>query len=207
VTRHYLGLFGERQRSEGERVRIRRELGLPEEALVLGCIAFDSPVKGLDLLLEALTDIVPRYPEVWLLVIGVDPSSGLARDAHARGLSERIVWAGIKDEGWRLLQAADLYVQPSRSEALPLAIVEAMALALPVLATRAGGLPEVVAEGETGYLVEPQDAGALREALLRAFADRGRWVSLGSAGRTRCTRLFDGPTSVKRLVRALSDND
>ncbi|HWX25271.1 MAG TPA: glycosyltransferase family 4 protein [Vicinamibacteria bacterium] len=203
VTTHYLGLFGQCTRSSSERLRLRRELGLGEESLVLGCIAFDSPVKGIDVLLEAFSGIVRNHPEVRLLVIGVNPrDSDLPRQAALRGISERVHWAGIRDEGWRLLNAADLYVQPSRSEALPLAIVEAMALELPVLATRAGGLPEVVIEGETGYLAEPEDVGDLQATLERCLADRADWRRLGEAGRARYERFFDGALSVRRLVKA-----
>jgi glycosyltransferase involved in cell wall biosynthesis len=196
LTTHYLGLLGDPQPSREARPGIRRQLGLPDEALVVGCIAFDHPAKGLDVLLHAFREVAGRHPECYLMVVGVDPGRSMAPGVAARlGLADRIRWTGIRDEGWRLLDAADVYVQPSLSEGLGLSILEAMALGLPVVATPVGGIPEVVVDGRTGFLASAPTAEALAAALERLLTDRSRWQALGEAGRRRYLEMFDGRRS------------
>ncbi len=196
LSTHYLGLLGDRQPSGEIRLRVRRELALPAEALVVGCIAFDHPAKGLDVLLHAFREVAARHPECHLMVVGVDPDRSTAPGLAVRlGLADRVRWAGIRDEGWRLLNAADIYVQPSLSEGLGLSIMEAMALGLPVAATPVGGIPEVVVDGETGCLAATPTAEALAAALERLLADHSRWPAMGEAGRRRYLEMFDGRRS------------
>lgn len=201
VSTHYLGLIGERERSRKLRDRFRSEFGLPDCAVVLSTIAFDHPVKGLDLLVDAFAGVTAKHPEARLVVIGVDSARSTLPALAARlGLSSRVHWAGIRDEGWKLLNAADIYVQPSRAEGLPLAILEAMALKLPVVATRVGGNPEAVVPGETGDLVTPGDPVALARALDRMIANRSRWAALGEAGLARYRKLFSADRSIASLI-------
>jgi glycosyltransferase involved in cell wall biosynthesis len=202
IRTHYLGLFGERHPSPELRARFRQELGIPPEAIVMGNIAFDAPFKGVDLLLDAFQPVAAREPRLHLVQVGIDPAvSSLPAQAGRLGLSARVHWAGIRDRGWEVLNAADFYVQPSRyGEGLPLAIMEAMALDLPVLATRVSGNQEAVVEGETGFLVEPGGVGPLVEGIERMLDQADRWPSLGRAGRSRFRQLFDGAASVERLV-------
>jgi len=98
-----------------------------------------------------------------------------------------------------MLQAVDLYVQPSLSEGIGLAI-KAMALRLPVVASGVGGIPEAVVDGATGYLVEPRSVGSLRGALGRTLADPERLRAMGEMGYLRYLRLFRGEQSVEKLV-------
>ena len=199
---HHLGIIGERLPSAALRRQFRREFGIPERAVALACIGFDHPVKGLDILLQAFSELLREHPDVHLLIVGVDPAgSRLARLAAALGCAPRTHWAGTRDEGWRLLNAADIYVQPSRSEALSLAVVEAMALGLPVVASRAGALDgETVVGGESGLLVPVGDATALAAALARLIAAPDLRLRLGAGGRARYLQSFRGEASVRDLV-------
>lgn len=118
--------------------------------------------KGIDLLLEALADL----PEAQLMVIGSGPEENALRTLAGRlGLDQRIGFLGEVPEPWSLMADADAYVQPSRSEGFGLAVLEAMAIGLPVLAARVGGLTDLLGNGERGWLFPPGDPSAIREAL------------------------------------------
>jgi glycosyltransferase involved in cell wall biosynthesis len=202
VHTHYLGLTGERSPSPELRARIRAELDLPSDALVIANISFDAPFKGVDVLVRALADVVGQMPNTYLLQLGVDTSrSALPTLASELGVERHIRWAGIRDEGWRFLNAADVYVQPSRfGEGLPLAIMEAMAMRLPVVATRVAGNSEAVVDDVTGVLAEAGQPQALAQALVAVLSHSERWRVFGDAGYTRYRDLFDGQTSVRRLI-------
>jgi glycosyltransferase involved in cell wall biosynthesis len=202
VRTHYMGLIGVSAESSGDRERLRDDLGIPRSAVVIGNIAFDSPFKGVDVLVAALQSVRGVREDVYMIQIGVDPgASQLPETARRLGMDPYVRWAGIRDDGWRLLQAADIYVQPSRfGEGLPLAIMEAMALGLPVVATRVSGNAEAVVDGTTGVLVAPDDVPALAQGLLTAIQNPARWDAWGNAGRQRYQKLFDGRRSVETLV-------
>ena len=122
--------------------------------------------------------------------------------ALAGGVAERgrIHAAGILDDARLILHAADLYVQPSRSEGISLAIMEAMDRGLPVVATPVGGIPEAVLDGTTGLLASSPTPAALAQALERMLAEGSRWPAMGQAGRMRCRSLFSGEQSVRDFV-------
>src|SRR5207245_1403113 len=145
---------------------LRAEQHIPQDAVVVGSIGFDTPLKGFEILFEALRRLLGEGLTVHLLIVGVDPAqSSLPARAVAMGLSGFVHWGGILDEGWQMLSAADVYAQPSLSEGLPLAVMEAMAIGLPVVASRVGGIHEAVVDRETGFLVDPGRV----ESLLTAF--------------------------------------
>lgn len=204
ISKHYLGLFGERQPSKKVRFQLRREFGISDDAVVIGCIAFDTPFKGLDILLSALSKIVQKYSSIHLILVGVDPHNSALPDQAARlGLLNNVHWAGIRDKGWQILNAVDVYVQPSRFlEGLSLAIMEAMALKLPVIATRVAGQHEAVLEGKTGFLAEPDNVDSLAKTLKRFLEEQENWKSMGEAGYERYLRIFKGENSIKTLVES-----
>lgn len=201
VHTHYLGLFAQNAKSERERLRYRNEFGVGDDVIVIGCLAFDSKVKGVDLLLEAVSRIKDEFPKIHLLIIGIESNcSSLPAEATRLGIESRTHWAGLREEGRSLLNAADIYAQPSRSEAMPFSIMEAMALGLPVVATNVGGIPELVADGETGFLAEPEPTH-FAEAVKRLVTSRDAWEAMGGAGRTRYYDLFEGERSVQSFIQ------
>jgi glycosyltransferase involved in cell wall biosynthesis len=202
VRTHYLGLIGVRVGASAGRDRLRDDLGIPRSAMVVANIAFDAAFKGVDVLLEAMQIVTAAQGDVYLIQVGIDPATSLLpRTAERLGIEPYVRWAGIRDAGWRLLQAADIYVQPSRfGEGLPLAIMEAMALGLPVVATHVAGNAEAVVDGITGVLVAPNDARALALGLLTAIQSPKCWDAWGHAGRQRYQKLFDGQRSVETLL-------
>jgi glycosyltransferase involved in cell wall biosynthesis len=169
------------------RARARAELGLPAAGAVLGTVARFDPVKALEVLLEA----VARLPGATLVLIGDGPEAGRLR-ARARrlGIEPRVVFAGARPEAVRWFAALDAYVSASRSEGLPLALVEAMATGLPVVATRVSGHVDTVTPGKTGALVPVDDPAALAAAVGALLADPARARAAGAAGRARARREF-----------------
>jgi glycosyltransferase involved in cell wall biosynthesis len=202
ISTHYLGLFGNRIKSQKQHCKLREDFGIPMNSIVMACIAFDTPFKGLDILLKALANVYRKHPEIHLIIIGVDPAkSALPGQVAELGLDNCVHWAGVRDKGWKILNAADLYIQPSRfGEGLSIAILEAMALKLPVIATRVAGQVEAVIDGENGYLAEPGDVNSLTDTIEHLLAEKDNWKKLGDAGYLRYLRFFRGENSIETLV-------
>lgn len=161
-----------------------------------------TPQKGLDVLIEAIPSILSRHPGLQVTVFGApqagyeDHAAALGRSVARRGLSGVVTFAGTVTDPFRRYQDAAVYVQPSRHEILPLAILEAMAAGLPVVATDVGGVSGAVVHGHTGLLVPPEDAAALATAIGDLLADPDRASALGAAGarRAHCEFGLDAMT-------------
>ncbi len=126
------------------------------------------------------------------LIVGDGPERGrLEEEISAMGLSGRVRLAGERNDVVNLLATGDAFVLPTASEGLPVSLLEAMAAGLPVVASRVGGVPEVVVEGKTGLLVDPGDPDQLARALERVVVDRSLRCRLGAAGRARAEQNFD----------------
>ena len=201
VETHYMGLPAIPNRNDALGIALRKELSIPADAIVFGSIGFDAAFKGVDVLLAAFRDVYQRLPNAYLLQVGVEESSQLRILATELGIGDRVRWAGVRDSGYRLLNAANIYVQPSRfGEGLPLSIMEAMALELPVIASRVSGNQEAVLDSKTGVLVAADDPQSLSNEMMNMALNRHAWSTVGGAGRARTQSLFNGRTSVRLLV-------
>jgi glycosyltransferase involved in cell wall biosynthesis len=141
-------------------------------------------VKGFDLLVEALPAVVRAVPRARVVVVGDGPErAALERRAAILDVSERLQLAGARADVTRYLAGADVLAAPSRNEGMGRALVEAMALGVPVVAAAVGGIPDVVVDGECGRLVPPDDAQALASALADLGRDRVLVEKLGDAAR------------------------
>lgn len=174
-----------------ERARIRESLDVPEG----GCLALSVgrlvPQKGHATLLEALPQVLERFPQTVLAVAGDGPlRPELTRQAQALGIAPAVRWLGNREDVPTLLAAADLFVLPSLSEGLPVALLEAMAAGLPVAASRLPGIESAVETGHTGLLVPPGDPPALAAALISLLGDPERRKELGSAAQTLVRERF-----------------
>jgi glycosyltransferase involved in cell wall biosynthesis len=177
----------------------RNALGLGSDARVVICVARFDPVKGVDLLIEAWPDVVAVIPSATLLLVGDGPlHASLEQRARALGLSGSIRFLGYRSDVESILGLADLSVVPSRSEGLSLAAIESMASGLAVVAARVGGLPEVVRDGETGLLVEPENPPALAAAVTRVLGDAALRTSLAATAR-RFSLAYDLDAYCARL--------
>ncbi len=171
------------------RAAVRRGWGLDENHLCILCVADLVPRKGQIYLIEALVPLRQRFPHIRLVLVGPakDPAyaARVAQRAEQLGASDAVVWAGQRHDLPAVYAAADLGVLPSLEETLPLAVLEAMAARLPVVATAAGGTPECIDHETTGLLVPPADPQRLSDALARLVGDEALRRQLALAGR-RC---------------------
>lgn len=182
----------------------------PESLPVVAMVASMDRRKGHDLLIRAAGLLRQRGVGLRVRILGSvddDPAfreelTGLVRQL---GLTEQVELTGAVENVPAELARAQLYAVPSRSEALPVAGLEAMALGLPVVATRVGGLPYMVVHRETGLLCMPQDPDALADALAQLLQDPRRARTLGEAGRARVDRLFDAAVVAPRLEQVYDE--
>ena len=171
------------------RAAARRRYELADDVCALAVVGALEHRKGHAVLLEALATL----HGAGLRVLGAGEGSeraALVARARALGLEETVRFLGRVDDVAELLAAADVAVMPSRHEGLGVAALEAMAAGLPVIASRVGGLPEAVGEGENGILVAPEDPRALAAAIARLTPDRELRQRLGAAGVRRVRERF-----------------
>ncbi|MDH3222850.1 MAG: glycosyltransferase [Gemmatimonadota bacterium] len=187
----------------------RQGLGLDPEAPVAACVARFHEIKGVDLLVEAWAEVVERAPSATLLLLGDGPQRALLEArARALGLEDRIRFLGYREDVSVGLWASDILVVPSRMEGLSLAALEGMATGLPVVASRVGGLPEIVSHGENGYLANAQDPTHLAEGISEAFRTLRSDPNPMREAALTVAREHDIPTFISRLeglYRALVD--
>jgi glycogen(starch) synthase len=157
------------------------------------CVGRLAPEKGFELALSAFASLVERFPSARLIVGGDGPErASLVQQAADLGISSRVDFVGwvAPKRVQVLMNSATIVVLPSWTEGLPLVATEAAQVARPVVATRVGGMPEVVLHGETGLLVEPGDSAALAAAITSLLEDPRRARAMAEAARRRADDLF-----------------
>jgi glycosyltransferase involved in cell wall biosynthesis len=177
---------------EAARRAARQAFGWDNDHFVVGAVARLERIKGLDYLIEAAQTVAEAIPQVRFLVVGDGPQREalLSRVRHLE-LGGRCIFTGLRSDVPQILPAFDLFVLPSLSEALGIAAIEALASGVPVVASRVGGVPEVVIHGETGLLVPPGDATQLAEAILYMAANLAEAKQWAERGQKRVRRMFD----------------
>ncbi len=188
----------------GAGIAVRRELGLRDDDLVVGMVSALRPEKAHDVAIAAVERLAERYPRLRLLIVGSGPSAhDVERLAAAAG--ETVVLAGARYDVMNVLDAVDVCLHPSRADAFPTTVLEAMAASVPVLATAVGGIREIVVDGRTGVLVPaPPRPKAVADALAALIEDPARRHELAKGGRGRYEHEFTRGPWVQRL-RALYD--
>jgi glycosyltransferase involved in cell wall biosynthesis len=172
------------ERVPGARERVRGELGLGADAWLLVSVGGLIPHKGHALLIDAFARVASDLPRAALMIAGDGPlRETLRRRAAESGVEARVHWLGERRDVGTLLSAADLLVHPSLTEGLGTTLLDAASLGLPIVAARAGGIPEFVRDGETGRLVEPGNAAALAEGIARALRERDATRAMAEAAR------------------------
>jgi glycosyltransferase involved in cell wall biosynthesis len=185
------------------REEIRRELCVPDSAVVALLVASLRPVKRVPDFVRAVVSAREARPELIGVIVGDGEERGAVENAAGENPGIRLL--GHRDDVPRLLGAADVLVLTSAHEAVPMAILEGMAAGLPVLATSVGGVPELVAHGETGLLVAPGDVEALAEGLVCLAGDRERSEAMGRAARRRCGERWDAEAMIDGYQRVLGE--
>jgi glycosyltransferase involved in cell wall biosynthesis len=187
------------------------EPSLDGRRIILNVAAYE-PKKGLDVLLRAFATIVESgEPSLWLVLVGVDRGIRGELEALATSLGVRTRALFFADVPHSRLHpfyaAAQVFCLPSRSEPFGLVLLEAGAFALPVVASRVGGIPEIISHEETGLLVAPDDPNLLAEALLRLLQDSTARARLGEALRTRVRAEFTWTKAHARYVALAKSTD
>lgn len=165
--------------------RVRREFGIAGGDLVIGCVANVAHYKGHDILIQAFAKLCQMMPNIHLLLVGTHDSeygTGMEKLVQKLGVTKRVHFTGFQDDVRPYLAAIDIVVLPSRQEGAPVALLEAMAMAKPVVASAVDGTPEIVQDGITGILVPPEDpdavvsavAGVINQKKLQAMGEAGR---------------------------------
>jgi len=177
-----------------------------KRSFLIGTVARLSPEKGIDTLLDAAKIVVTSYPSARFVIAGTGPlERELAQKVRDLRLENCVRMVGFVDNVPGLFSGLDLYVLPSDTEGIPLALLEAMAAGLPVVATRVGGVPEVVVDGVTGFLVPPRQPKALAQAIVRLLVDPDLAKSMGASGRERAESMFDARVTAERTVQVYRD--
>ena len=183
------------------RWQIRKDLGIDSETCLIGTVGRLTPVKGIPYLLDAARILLRQGANVKVLVVG-DGSirQDLLAQAGNLGVGERVVFLGHREDTDVLLQALDIFVLPSLSEGIPMALLEAMAASRPIVASRVGGIPEIIEDGVEGYLVEPMDVNNLAERCRRLIESPDVARKMGEQGRKRVEREFSATAMADRVV-------
>jgi glycosyltransferase involved in cell wall biosynthesis len=179
---------------------IREELGIQPEAPVIGTVCTLRPQKALDVLIRAAADLSRSWRELRVLIVGGGPQrAGLEALIGELGLEGVVMILGFRPDVPDLLQAVDVAVCSSDFEGTPLSILEYMDAGLPVVATRVGGIPDVIDDGVEGLLVEPRDQVRLAASIDALLRDRPRAEQMGRRGRERRRKEFDIGVTVRRI--------
>ena len=188
----------------------RRQFQLPQKGLLIGVLGRLDPQKGQEIFLRALSKVEKHHPSVHAVIAG-DETAGepgyrkhLKDVCNALGIQERVTFLPFTEQVPRLLAALDVFVLPSYCETYGLVVVEAMAMNCPVVATNAGGVPEIIDHGRTGLLVEPRDSDSLAQALNDLLRKASLRSGITRAARKEVIDRFDFGETVNHLLQLVN---
>lgn len=189
-----------------EQNKIRQDLGIPPQAPILITVAMLRPEKGIQFLIEALPAILKAIPDLYYLVAGRgEYLDALLEKAAKMKVTEHIVFAGMRRDIPALLSISDLFVLPTLTEALPTVLAEAMAAHKPVIASKVGGVPEMINDHENGLLISPANPKELAEACVALLKDRGKMKKMGACGWNIANERFNILRQTQRLKTVYED--
>jgi glycosyltransferase involved in cell wall biosynthesis len=176
---------------------MRARFNISRESFAIGIVAVLRRAKGHRFLLQALKRLVPEFPQMKLLIAGTGPQEQNIRNLiQSLELESQVMMLGLQDDIPSLLKALDVFVLPAQEEALGTALIEATAMGVPVIATRIGGIPEVV--GEDGLLFESEDVDALVNHLRNLIRSPELAARLRAQGMARARELYDENLMIRR---------
>jgi len=194
-------LFAPAAPDDAQRAAVRAELGFGPDETLIGTVGHLNRQKGHDVLIEALAHVLRREPAARIVIAGRGPlRKRLEALASDHGVASKVRFAGLVSDVPRLLRAFDLFAFPSRWEGFGIALIEAMAAGLPVVASRTGGITEIVEDGVSGLLVAPGDAGGLAATLARVLRGPDTAGELARNGLARVRERFSLARTVERMA-------
>ena len=180
---------------------LRFRLGIAEDAPVVGAVTRFYPAKGIRYLIEAFPQVLREVPEARLVLVGQGPEEADLRSRVTNlGIEDRVIFAGFQREAHTFVKLFSVSVVPSLEEAFGLVALESLSLGVPVVASRVGGLPDIVREGETGLLVEAENPEEIAAGILRVLRDPGLHRRMSDAAREDVQRF-----SLDRYVARLTE--
>jgi len=183
---------------------VRRELGIPADAKVIGVSAALVAGKGHAFLLDALSTVLQAVPDAVIVLAGDGPAkSALTSQAQRLGVADKVKFLGHRSDIRRIVQAYDVIALSSLSESMPFSLLEGMACGKPVVASAIGGIPELVENGISGYLVPPGDSDAIAQALICVLEDPSRTARMGRAAFERVRSQFSIDTMVRETLNLM----
>jgi glycosyltransferase involved in cell wall biosynthesis len=178
------GVDMKRFHSGSSDVALKEALGIQVGQPVVGTISFLRPEKGLDVLIDAVSLLQKEFSQVCCLIVGTGQEhQKLLEQIRQKKLDGAVVFAGFREDIPELLNAMDVFVLPSFEEGMPQSLLQALAMERAVVASAVGGVPEIVQDGQTGFLVPPRDPVALAEKVGSLFRNPDQGKVLGQAGR------------------------
>ncbi|MFH1681748.1 MAG: glycosyltransferase [Candidatus Eisenbacteria bacterium] len=206
VIRNGVAIVDAEPASMKDAAAVRRELDLPDQGRMILSVGRLVTEKGYPYLLEAIPTVLTRVPEAALAIAGDGPlRAPLEERASRLGIAGAVRFLGRRSDVRRLLQASDAYVQPSLREGLPLSLLEAMAAGIPVVATAAGGMKEVVRGEQNGLLVPPADPRSLAAALIRILEEKSLRSKLSRSARHHVRRYYSADRMCEEYMRVFQE--
>lgn len=191
VIRNGIEMVGTCPQGPDARGAVREAMGVSPATLVVGTTANFYRTKALDVLIRAAAIVVQANQQACFVLIGDGMERpGVEALIEKLGLERNVILLGQHPHARELLSAFDIFVLPSRKEGMPLALIEAMAAGVPVVATNVGGMPEVITHGRTGLIVPPEEPDRLAEAILTIANDPVLQARFGEAGKSHVNRSF-----------------
>lgn len=188
-----------------DRRRLKQDLGIPEDRLIVGTAGRLEPVKGPEHLVEAARYVLSARPDVFFVFAGDgELKSYLARRASELGIAGDILFLGWRKDVTRVISVYDIFVLPSLNEGMGRVLVEAMALGKPIVASDAGGIPDLVTHGINGFLVPPKNPERLAECIQILLRDKEGRAKMGAEGKARAGK-FGKDIMVESIAKLYDD--
>jgi glycosyltransferase involved in cell wall biosynthesis len=186
-----------------QRTKKRKELGVPADSLVIGYVGWLIPIKGVTHLVNAMAKIAEQFPKSLLVLVGKGDNKGheeikLKEQVERAGLADKVRFLGWRSDVDEIMGCLDIFVLPSLNEGMGRVLVEAMAAGLPIVASRVGGILDLIIDGQNGILVPPADAIALEKAISSLLGDKKIRKRMGQVGTKMC-RQYSTEAMVERI--------
>ncbi len=179
----------------------RRVTELAAQGPVIGALTLLRAGKGVETLIDATPQLLARHPRAQVAIVGAGPQlDALRARAALLGVERAVHFLGLSDEPLGALRGMQVFVHPSWAESFPYAILEAMALGRPIVASNVGGVGEALVDGSSGMLVAPRDAPALARTLNELLAHPERMASIGAAAKERVDQRFSLDTMIAHMT-------
>lgn len=190
------------------RTEVRQELGIPTGAFTVGMVARMVPIKRHEDFFRAIAKVLEHYPDTYFVNAGDgELKPRLMELARELQITHRCLFPGFRDDQERLYQAFDATVLTSANEGLPVAVIESLSAGKAVVATRVGGVPELIEDDRTGYIVEPGKIDSIANGLIKAIADPEKTTEMGRLAQTETIRKYASQrliNDIEKLYQHLS---